>query len=186
MKFIRILTASDIRRMKVFGSTCFYEEGKGVFLSFCPESTSGTVLILNECANVVRRAFLDCKFDETLLSRQELPSLWKFFTSKVLVETDLDPDDERNPLRVGMASEGETAPKTLKDLLNHSNKEAWLEATRKEDDSLRQMNSYVLIDRKEIKSGDVVHPSRYHWTIKRNGQRKVQVRDNHGTTEQTL
>ena len=169
----REVSLEYLDRFKIFGATCFYPDGKGIFLGFCPRSTSGTIMILNEKENIIRRAFMDCKFDETLLTRQDMPTLWKYFTNKILDIEEIVADDVSQPVRVGLAAHNEIPPKTLDDLINHEEKEAWIEATRKEDEALRNLKSYVLVDRKEVKTNDLILPSRYHWAIKRNGTRKA-------------
>jgi len=68
-----------LRRFKKFGSVVFYDDGIGIFLGPDYNSTEGTILILSESRNVVRRNMLAVAFDETLLSRRKLPALQDLF-----------------------------------------------------------------------------------------------------------
>ena len=68
-----------LNRLRMFGCTVFYDLGIGLYLGQCPDSHEGTCLILTDQERLIRRNLRSCRFDETLISRNMMPSLSQYF-----------------------------------------------------------------------------------------------------------
>ena len=124
-----------LERFKRFGSTCYYDDGAGIFLGFCADSLRGTVLILNKLKNVIRRNALACKFDETMVSRRDLPELIDEFTGyQTLTVSDRMPRTVTLPAYL-IGSVG--TPGFYFEIKYRSDENEWLEAMTKEIKALK-------------------------------------------------
>ena len=164
-----------LERFKRFGSTCYYDEGIGIFMGFCDDSLSGTILILNKLGNIIRRNALACKFDETFVSRRDLPDLISEFTGyKTLTIADTMPETVTIPIPRSMVGAVGT-PEFYHEIRYRDDKAEWLEAMAKEINALKGKGTYDLIDETNVPKDAEILPSRFVFATKRSGLKKARL-----------
>ena len=175
----RKLTSRSLKFYKRFGSTVFYDQGTklGVYLGRCQRSVTGTCLIYSTTKNIIRRNYLACRFDETLLTRNKMPELEPIFMEyKNLTVEDIESFKVKFPVPeqlIGSVKEAE-APTFYHEIKSRSDSNDWIEGMKKEVTALEKTGTYKLINKEDIIDEDIL-PSRFVFNKKRDGRKKARL-----------
>ena len=160
------------KRFPMFGATVFFDQGLGLYLGSCNESTEGTILIFTTNQTLIRRNRLACSFDETLLSRRLMPELKQFFTGMQLDVTDTEPMIVRLPRAMRVEPE---APEFFHQVKGRIDANDWIDAMKKEVKSLMDLQTFEIVSKIPEPYRHKTIPSRFVFAKKRSGLKKARL-----------